>query len=243
MSESRALLLQTAEKVFAECTGERDADHMRLSDAGLLLLLVPEDKGGFGGSWEDAGALARLAGQTALDYPLMDAILAESGKNLNTEEAFGVNAAICAALIAGALDAALTLSVSYTRERQQFGKPLASFQAIQQQLAVLAEEAAAANMAAAAAFRALDRAEASFECAAAKLRTNRAVKLGATIAHQVHGAMGFTAEYPLQKLTRKMWVWQSEYGNERYWAERIGAGVAARGPANFWADLTARADC
>ncbi len=63
---------------------------------------------------------------------------------------------LLAAKMAGALQAALDLSIEYTRQRQQFGKPLASFQAIQQQLAVFAEETAAANMAAAAAFRAAD---------------------------------------------------------------------------------------
>src|SRR5262249_36201802 len=70
--------------------------------------------------------------------------------------------------IGGAIDAALTLSVTYARERIQFGRPLAAFQAIQQQLAVLAEECAAANAAAQAACRAADLGEAQFEIAAAK---------------------------------------------------------------------------
>ncbi|HEY1707734.1 MAG TPA: acyl-CoA dehydrogenase family protein [Rhizomicrobium sp.] len=246
MSEFRTLVLATAERVFTACTGEREADHALIAEAGLFGLLVPEGKDGFGGSWEDAGALARLAGRHAVEYPVMDTILqtclASSDQAWSDDRVFNVSAALRAAPMAGALEATLLLSVTYARERHQFGKPLASFQAIQQQLAVLAEEAAAANMAAAAAFRALDRGEAAFECAAAKLRVNRAVKLGAGIAHQVHGAMGFTAEYALQRLTRLLWVWQSEFGNERYWADRIGRGVAARGPANFWADLTAQAD-
>ncbi|HEX4859883.1 MAG TPA: hypothetical protein VFV07_01515, partial [Rhizomicrobium sp.] len=58
------------------------------------------------------------------------------------------------------------------------------------------------------------------------------------IAHQVHGAMGFTAEYRLQHLTRRLWKWGSEHGNERFWSDRIGARVAERGPENFWPDLT-----
>ncbi len=165
--------------------------------------------------------------------------MAPDGKPLDL---FLCGALIRTAQIAGAMEAALALCVEYTRQRQQFGKPLASFQAIQQQLAVLAEETAAAGMAAASAFRAADRGEASFEIAAAKLRANRAVTLGAGIAHQVHGAMGFTAEYRLQHLTRRLWAWQSEFGNERYWADRIGAGVAARGAENFWADLVALSD-
>jgi acyl-CoA dehydrogenase len=141
------------------------------------------------------------------------------------------------AKMAGALNAALDLSVQYTRERQQFGKPLASFQAIQQQLAVFAEEAAAADMAAASAFRAADRGEAWFEIACAKLRANQAARISISVAHQVHGAMGFTAEYRLQHLTKRLWTWGSEHGNERYWADKIGARIASRGPENFWPDL------
>ncbi len=49
--------------------------------------------------------------------------------------------------------------------------------------------------------------------------------------------MGFTAEYRLQHLTKRLWAWGSEHGNERYWSDRIGARIAARGPANFWPDL------
>jgi acyl-CoA dehydrogenase len=146
------------------------------------------------------------------------------------------------AQIAGALAHALELCVGYTRERQQFGRPLAQFQAIQQQLAVLAEETAASGMAAAAAFRAMDLGEAGFEIAAAKLRTNRAARASTGIAHQVHGAMGFTAEYSLHHLTRRLWAWQTEAGNERFWGERLGGLVASRGSKAFWTDLVARSE-
>ncbi len=207
------------------------------------------------GVLDGALIVARRADATAIDKrqsPADEArdTLRFDGATVETTDAgnttparlFELGALLRTAQIAGAMEAALALCVEYTRQRQQFGKPLASFQAIQQQLAVLAEETAAAGMAAASAFRAADRGEASFEIAAAKLRVNRAVTLGNGIAHQVHGAMGFTAEYRLQHLTRRLWAWQSEFGNERYWADRIGAGVAARGAENFWADLVAVSD-
>ncbi|HTO40594.1 MAG TPA: acyl-CoA dehydrogenase family protein [Rhizomicrobium sp.] len=146
------------------------------------------------------------------------------------------------AQIAGALAHALDLSVQYTKERQQFGRALAQFQAIQQQLAILAEETAAAGMAAAAAFRARDQGDAGFEIAAAKLRANRAARTATGIAHQVHGAMGFTAEYSLHPLTTRLWAWQSEAGNERHWAESLGKTVAKRGYRAFWPDLVARSE-
>ena len=230
MSELRALLADTTERVLGS-----NPDWAAIEDAGLTKVLVPEEQGGFGGNWEDAYIVVRACGAHAVDHPIAEAIL--DSANVNDRDLY--SAMMLAAKMAGALNAALDLSVQYTRERQQFGKPLASFQAIQQQLAVFAEEAAAADMAAASAFRAADRGDAWFEIACAKLRANQAGRISTGIAHQVHGAMGFTAEYRLQHLTKRLWAWGSEHGNERYWSDRIGAHIAKRGPENFWPDLTA----
>jgi len=229
MSELRALLSDTTERVLSN-----NPDWAAVEEAGLTKVLVPEEQGGFGGTLEDAFVVVRACGAHAIDHPIAEAIL--NSANVNDRDLYA--AMMLAAKMAGALNAALDLSVQYTRERQQFGKPLASFQAIQQQLAVFAEEAAAADMAAASAFRATDRGDAWFEIACAKLRANQAARISISIAHQVHGAMGFTAEYRLQHLTKRLWAWGSEHGNERYWADRIGARIAARGPENFWPDLT-----
>ena len=134
----------------------------------------------------------------------------------------------------------LNHAVNYANERKQFGKNLAQFQAVQQNLATFACEAAAANCAAMGAAQALDRnADSVFEVAAAKLRANRAVGAGTALAHQVHGAIGFTEEYPLHPLTRRLWAWRSEFGNDSRWSELLGARITARGANNFWADLTA----
>ena len=228
MSELRTLLSDTTERVLAS-----NPDWAVIEEAGLTKVLVPEEQGGFGGTWEDAFVVVRACGAHAIDHPIAEAIL----DSTNVDDRDLYMAMILAAKMAGALSAALDLSVQYTRERQQFGKPLASFQAIQQQLAVFAEEAAAADMAAAAAFRAADRGDPWFEIACAKLRANQAARISTGIAHQVHGAMGFTAEYRLQHLTKRLWAWGSERGNERHWADKIGARIAARGPENFWLDL------
>lgn len=146
------------------------------------------------------------------------------------------------ALISGALDAALARSIAYANDRVQFGKPIGKFQAVQQNLAVFAEEAAAVNCAAQAAARAANRGDAGFEIAAAKLRANMAAGIGAATAHQVHGAIGFTLEYDLHRWTRRLAAWTSEFGSERHWAEILGGAVAARGADAFWADITRRSD-
>ena len=153
-----------------------------------------------------------------------------------------VGAFIRVAQIAGALDAALALSIQHANERQQFGKPIGKFQAVQQALAVFAEEAAAVNCAGQAAAGALNRGDAAFEIAAAKVRANMAADLGATTAHQVHGAIGFTHEHSLHHLTRRLMSWRSEFGSERYWSEIVGNQVCLRGADAFWPDLTVRGD-
>ncbi len=155
---------------------------------------------------------------------------------------FALGALTRAALIAGALDAALARSIQYANDRVQFGKAIGKFQAVQQALAVFAEEAAAANCAAEAAARAMDRGDAPFEIAAAKLRANMAAQIGHATAHQVHGAIGFTQEYDLHRWTLRLVSWASECGSERYWSEWLGVRVAARGADEFWPDLTARSD-
>lgn len=151
-----------------------------------------------------------------------------------------------AAQMAGALEAALSQSVRYTTERQQFGRPISAFQAIQHNLAVVAGHTAAAGLAAANAFRAAERAAAgtrhdpSFEVAVAKVRVGEAAGVAAGITHQVHGAIGFTYEHSLHFLTRRLWSWRAEFGGEGEWAEVLGREVAARGADALWPDLTAQ---
>jgi hypothetical protein len=241
MSETGQMLSETAARIFKDVSALSAADSEKtIREAGLTDVMVSEAKGGFGGGFEDANRVFFAAGEQALTFPLaeaaMDAAAKERGWNAETK--FRAMALARAGQMAGAISAALTLSVEYTRQRQQFGKPLAAFQAIQQQLAVLAEEAAASRAAAAAAAHAADRGEAIFEIASAKLRCNIAAGQAASIAHQVHGAIGFTMEYDLQKFTRPLWMWRSEYGNDRHWSDVIGKMASARGADGFWPALT-----
>ncbi len=142
--------------------------------------------------------------------------------------------------MAGALDRVLQEAVQYASDRVQFGRPIAKFQAIQQQLAVLAAEAAAADMAARTAFRAAERGDPAFEAACAKIVVGEAAGLGCSVAHQVHGAIGFTYEHVLHFLTRRLWSWRAEFGAESVWAEILGREAAGRGADRLWPDITAR---
>jgi acyl-CoA dehydrogenase len=144
------------------------------------------------------------------------------------------------AQMAGALESILAQAVRYATERKQFGRAIGAFQAIQHQLAVLAGHTAAAGMAAAQACRVAERGDPLLAVAAAKVRVGEAAGFGAGIAHQVHGAIGFTYEHSLHFSTRRLWSWRAEFGGESHWAAVLGRHVAARGPARLWADLTAR---
>ena len=143
---------------------------------------------------------------------------------------------------AGALDAGFALAIDHVNARVQFGKPLAKFQAVQQALALASEHIAAVACAGQAAAVALDLGDASFEIAAAKLRTNLAIEAAVPVLHRVHGAIGFTIEYPLNHFTRRLMGWRGEFGNDALWARRLGARVAGLGGAGLWREVTARGD-
>jgi alkylation response protein AidB-like acyl-CoA dehydrogenase len=157
-----------------------------------------------------------------------------------TEPAPAYLALARAVAMAGCLDRLLALTLQYANEREQFGRPIAKFQAIQHALAVLAGEVAAASRAADAAVDALDGDRLELEVAAAKARIGEAVGVAAEIAHQVHGAMGFTHEHQLHHFTRRAWAWRDEYGTESLWQERLGQHLCARGADALWDYLATR---
>ena len=132
-------------------------------------------------------------------------------------------------MAAGALRAMAQLTVDYTNERHQFGKPVATFQAVQYHLVTAAQCAVRAQMAADVAVRALAGGKPGSEIAFARVVVDDAITLGTRAAHQAHGAMGVTREYDLQQLTRRLWSWRSEWGTTKGWRRRAGAGVAAAG--------------
>ena len=145
--------------------------------------------------------------------------------------------------MAGALEALLDMCVDYAGERVAFGRPIGRFQAVQHELAKLASETAAAMAASGAAADAV--AEGStfddrvfFEVASAKVRIGEAARDGAAIAHQVHGAIGFTAEHVLHRYTRRLLAWRDDFGSESVWAARLGAMIAAAGADALWPTMT-----
>ena len=159
---------------------------------------------------------------------------------IDQDQLVSFGAAVRLQQMAGALERILEQSVQYALDRSQFGRPIAKFQAIQHNLATLAGEVAAASAAADAAAEACALPDIAIgEIAIAKVRGGEAAGTGAAIAHQVHGAMGFTYEHSLHHSTRRLWSWREEFGTETAWAARLGRMVAARGANELWAFITA----
>jgi len=232
-----------------------------LEEAGLTRAWVPEAHGGAGASLEEGFDILRISGEYAVPVPLGETLLAgwalaRDGKNVppgplavdvstkdNTLRLMG--AAVRSMQMAGALQSILERSVAYAKERVAFERPIGGFQAVQHNLARLAGETAAALAAAGSAADAIctepEFNDAVFlEVASAKIRVGEAAGEGAAIAHQVHGAIGFSREHVLHRYTQRLLAWRDDFGSESAWAASLGARVAAAGAARLWPMLAER---
>jgi acyl-CoA dehydrogenase len=177
-----------------------------------------------------------------------------AARGCNPEALLRMGAVVRALQMSGALEAILEIAVSYANERIAFARPIAKFQAVQHNLARLAGETAAAVAAAASAAdslanagtpaagaRKIDPEDAVLlEVAAAKIRVGEAAGVGAGIAHQVLGAIGFTREHVLHRFTQRLWAWRDDFDNESAWAVRLGTMIAAHGGDALWPLLASR---
>ena len=141
--------------------------------------------------------------------------------------------------IAGALTRMVDMTCQYAMDRVQFGKPIGKFQAVQQNLAVMAGQTAAAVAASDLAAEAMSRGVRILPIAAAKSRCGEAASVSAGIAHQAHGAIGFTYEHSLHFFTKRLWSWRDEFGNETEWNLLVGRHMTAAGADRLWAEITA----
>jgi len=236
-----------------------------LEEAGLTRAWVPESLGGAGTSIAEGFEILRISGEFAVAVPLGETLLAgwalarkgravpagELSVDLSRENESDreplrlMGAAVRSLQMAGALQSILERSVAYAKERVAFERPIGGFQAVQHNLARLAGETAAALAAAGSAADAI-AAEPAFdeavflEVASAKIRVGEAATAGAAIAHQVHGAIGFSREHVLHRYTQRLFAWRDDFGSESVWAARLGERVAGAGADALWPALAAR---
>jgi alkylation response protein AidB-like acyl-CoA dehydrogenase len=132
-----------------------------------------------------------------------------------------------AAQIVGAGYALLHRSTEYARARRQFGRPIGSFQAIKHQLADahVGLELARPLLFGAAIAVAADSTTRPRDVSAAKVAGTDAAYRAARVALQVHGAIGYTAEYDLSLWLTKVRALTSAWGTQRQHRDRVLAAI------------------
>jgi acyl-CoA dehydrogenase len=190
-----------------------------------------------------------LAGEP-LDGLILDKVnpekIAPAPKGLDQTALMLMGGVVRSLQIAGALQTMLNRTVTYANERTAFERKISKFQAVQHNLAKLAGEVAAATAAAGSAADTLSGAPAwdddatYLEATAAKIRCAEAAGTGSAIAHQVHGAIGFTEEHVLHRFTLRALGWRDDFGNESYWAVELGNRIGARGADDLWPLVASR---
>ena len=175
---------------------------------GITAFLVERDMEGFtvGKKEDKLGIRASSTCELILDGVRVPAanVLGPVGKGYKVaietlnEGRIGIGAQMVG-LARGALQAGL----KYAQEREQFGKPIARFQAIQMQLAQARTEVEAARLMVYNAARMKDAGEDFIIPAAmAKLFSSQVAERVASVMLEVHGGNGFTTEYPAEKFFR-----------------------------------------
>ena len=164
-------------------------------------------------------------------------VLAMGDAQLTAQQLHCLGAIVRSLQIAGACRTCLKETIEYANLRKQFGRQIGKFQVIQNYIAMLATETAAATAAADVGVDALVRSVDVFGAACAKTRTSEAAGKVTALAHQVFGAIGFTHEHSLHRSTMRLLSWRDEFGSETSWAAELGQRIFAKGGARAWRQI------
>lgn len=266
MEDVSTIILDSAERLVRDLSTQSAAGTVsekiitegwrRIEEMGLPLVLVGEAQGGIGLKESSAFELIRVCGRHVSPYPIVETMLAnrfaaDAGAALSGGPVSSLGdltpaqrelAALARAVqMAGAVETILTMTIAHVEERNQFGRPLAKFQVVQHSLAVLACEVATATAAADHAVgRFADGGDAAtLAIGIARARAGEACSKVASIAHQLHGAIGYAREHRLHLFTTAIWKWRDEFGTQAWWTRQVGRAVLANGRSDFWPMVTA----
>ena len=135
-------------------------------------------------------------------------------------------ALLTAAFLVGMADALVDLAVAYAKEREQFNRPIGSFQAVKHlcaDMVVRAEVARAAVYAAACVLDDPSTGELARALSGAKLLANEAAITNGKFATQVFGGMGFTWEVDVHLYLKRAWVLDTHFGSIDHHADALAA--------------------
>ena len=122
----------------------------------------------------------------------------------------------------GGADAVVEMTVEYVKQRTQFGRPIGSFQAVQHHCADMATDVEGSrNIVYQAAWRVSEGGPSEREVSIAKAWVSGAYQRVCAMAHQCHGAIGFTKEHDLQLYTRRAKALELTYGDANFHKELV----------------------
>jgi alkylation response protein AidB-like acyl-CoA dehydrogenase len=133
---------------------------------------------------------------------------------------------LASAQLVGNADGSMTLAVEYAKEREQFGRPIGSFQGLKHLLADCYARTEVARSALWAAGVLVDEPEAGDlrrAVAGARLLAGRAATENGKTCVQVHGGMGFTWEVDAHLFLKRAWVLETAFGSVDDAAELVAA--------------------
>jgi alkylation response protein AidB-like acyl-CoA dehydrogenase len=198
---------------------------------GVTAFLVERGSGGFtvGKKEDKLGIRASSTCELIFEDCRVPAasVLGEAGKGYKVaietlnEGRIGIGAQMIG-LARGALDHA----INYTREREQFGKPIASFQAVQHQIARAATELEAARLMVYNAARLRDAGQPFLsEAAMCKIFASEAAERITSLAVNLYGGYGFVKDYPVEKLYRDAKIGQIYEGTSNLQLQTIAKQI------------------
>jgi alkylation response protein AidB-like acyl-CoA dehydrogenase len=139
--------------------------------------------------------------------------------------------ALCAEMVGGA-ERAFTMSTEYARTREQFGRPIGSFQAIQHKCAdmLVRLEGSRAMTLAAAQSLANGEADAGADAGIAKSHCNETYRAITTEGIQIHGGLGFTWELDMHLFYKRAKASESLLGDSRFHRMRLAGRAEEPAP-------------
>lgn len=198
----------------------RIADHVVVAGPGMIALAAVDKD-----SVIPAGDLAGQHGGRLLLQPDAVNVLDDSA---DVRDEFIVRGAWArSAQICGALERSLDLAIAHVTQRQQFGRPIGKFQAVQELIArsagaLTTAKAASAHATAVVEAHGFDSPIARDAVAVAKIQAGHAAASVSRDVHQAHGAIGFTLDHQLRHFTSRALAWNRDFGLPLFWEKELG---------------------
>ncbi|TDA69826.1 MAG: acyl-CoA dehydrogenase [Clostridia bacterium] len=194
---------------------------------GISVILVNRDAPGFSVSrkLQKVGNHASDTAELVFEdcaVPL-DRLVGEEGKGFNQIMwELQLERLVVGAAATAAGEYALEMAIAYCQQRQQFGRPLAGFQALQHRIVDLATALEAGKqLVYGAAWKYKHDLYPVKEVSMAKLYCTNTAFMAADYALQLHGGYGYMMEYPIQRLWRDLRLWRIGGGTDEIMREII----------------------